>query len=172
MKLNTNKGFTLLEVVISVTLFSFLLLVIVSFVFWMRSSNTKATVDAQVLQNARRIMDVISYEIRSAKSVYTPTTSGTQLSLETTKHLPSGEVTTYVDFFICGQSLCLKQESQSPIALTANDVIVSAVSFSQIATGTYPSVKVSLTVTAANQTTDLSTNASITLNSTVALRSY
>ena len=54
-------------------------------------------------------MDIMVREIKEAKSVYTPTTNSSQLSLETINYLPVDEENTYIDFFLCGSSLCLKK---------------------------------------------------------------
>ena len=168
---NKNKGFSLLEILISVAIFSMILLAIVSFFLSMNTSNLKTEADREVSENARRALEEITYEIRSAKSIYTPTTTTNQLSLETSRYLSTGENTTFIDFFLCGSAICFKREFQDPIALTSDSIEVTNLEFSQISTGVNPSVQVSLTVNSLNSNNDAKSS-SITLKSTASLRSY
>lgn len=166
---NKDGGFTLLEIVVSLTIFSLILLAVVSFLFSMNDSNARANAGREVLENAKNALDEITYEIRSAKSVYTPTTSAIQLSLETSKYVKNWEENTYIDFFLCGTAVCLKKEFQDPIALTSGSVEVINLAFTQVLTGTSPSVKVSLTLKYLSPGNNY---APITLTSSASLRSY
>lgn len=167
MKNLRNKnciGFTLVEILIYTFLFSIILLIIASFVLSLSYSSTKSKADSQVLENARSAMEAIIYEIKSAKSIYTSTTSSSQLSLETTNYLPDDESSTFIDFFLCDLRLCFKKESQNPIYLTSDGVEVSQLEFTQILINGMPSVKINLTVNYSDS--------SINLTSTASLRSY
>lgn len=167
-----QKGFSLLEVVVSIAIFSFILLATISFIFWMQASSAKTKAQGQTQENAKRALDVIAYELRGAQSIYTPTTTQSQLSLETPRYAQGGQPSAFIDFFLCGQSLCLKKESQEPVAITSESVAVTALAFTNIANGTSSSVQISITVSnknPANQPADAST---VTLTSTVALRGY
>src|SRR3989338_25315 len=168
--LNHKNGFTIIEVVVSVTIFSLISLAIMSFFISMNSSNLKTKADREAGENARSVLDQIVYEVKGAKSIYTPTTSSNQLSLETIKYLPDGENNTFIDFFICGSAICLKKESQNPVALTSNSTQVTGLTFTQIANVAFVSVKIDLTVTYPNS--DPNAAASINLTSTASLRSY
>jgi len=163
-----DKGFTLVEILVSLAIFSIILLTLVSSFLAMSNSILKTKADMEVSENARRVLNEITYEIRSAKSVYTPTTTTNQLSLETSRYLPSGEDSTFIDFFLCGTAVCLKKESQDSIALTSNSVQVTSLTFSQVSTGGNPSVQVNLTV----NYQDSNNPSSITLTSTASLRGY
>lgn len=163
-----NKGFSLVEILVSVVIFSMILLAIISFLFSMSSSNSKTKYDRDAMENARNVLDAISYQVRSAKSIYTPTTTATQLSLETLKNLPDGEDVTFVDFFLCGTAVCYKNELRETVALTSSSVQVTNLLFSQIINGSSQSVKIDLTVRSGS-TNDSS---SVSLTSTSSLRSY
>ncbi|MEK7124348.1 MAG: type II secretion system protein [Patescibacteria group bacterium] len=170
---DTNKnGFSLIEVLVSVSIISFILLVLTSFVLEINTFNSKTTGKREVAQNAGKVLDLITYEIKGAKSIYSPTTTQSQLSLETYKYLPAGEEITFTDFFICGTNICQKKESKSPIPLMSNAVKVGSLQFSEVLTGSYRSVKINLTVDYVNPSSNPNNNASISLNSTVSLRSY
>lgn len=167
-----EHGFSILEVLVSVAIFALIILVISSFVFWMRHSNTKTKADADTLETARTLLDTMAYEIKGATSVYVPTTTASQLSLKTTRYLPAGETETYIDFFLCGTGLCIKKEGQAPVALNPDSVQISSLSFARAVNGATTSVKISLTVAYKNPNNELSSSSSVTLQSTVALRSY
>ena len=121
-KRDKEMGFSVIETLVSVAVFSIIMLAIMSFVFWANYSNSKAKAEGETLENAKRALEVITYEIRGAKSVYTPTTTANQLSLETLKYLPAGEDKTFIDFFLCGSAVCMKKESQNPVALTSRHI--------------------------------------------------
>lgn len=165
-----KKGFTLMEVLVYLTTLSIIITAVFSFVLWAVRSNTKARAMREVTDNARRTMEILTHEIKEAKSVYVPTTTSSQLSLETTKYLPAGEKTTYIDFYLCGNQLCLKKESQNPIALTSERVRVSNLVFERIVTGETPSVEVNLEIDHLGDKPEYT--ASLNLKSTVSLRSY
>jgi len=167
---SVEKGFTLLEIVIYITILTLVLLSVSSFIFYLNLANNQATGDREVSENARRVLEEISYEINGATSIYTPTTSANQLSLETSKYLPAGETTTYIDFFICGSRICLKKESQNPIFLTSDTVQVSNMTFTQVATNGFTSIKVNLTMNYKNKINNV--QPSINITSTVSLRNY
>ncbi len=170
--MNKIKGFTIIEVLIAVSILGMMLLLLMAFIFGLNFSNYKTKSDREVLENARRALDQITYEIKNAQSIYTPTTTQNQLSLQTTHYLPTGETTTFVDFFLCGAALCLKKESGAPIILTSDSVQISNLTFTQIKNTNFPSVRVSMTVDYRNPDAGSGHFASITLSSTASVRSY
>ena len=167
-----QKSFTLVEILVYIGVFCLIIVIIVSFVLWLVRSNTKVKVAREVLDNAQRVMEIMTYEIMGAKSIYTPTTNSNQLSLETTKYLPEGEETTYIDFYLCDARLCLKKESQNPIFLTSENVEVNNLVFTRILSGEAPSVRINLTVNYKNPADRQEYQASINLVSSASLRSY
>lgn len=170
-----KKGFTLIEILVYIAVLSIIILSVSSFFLWAVRSNVKTKIMRETLDNARRAMEIITYEIKEAESVYVPTSvSGShpgQLSLETAKYLPSGETTTYIDFYLCGDRLCLKKESQNPVALTSDRVKISNLIFSQIATTT-SCVQIDLRVDFKTSAEQPEYQGSINLSSVASLRSY
>lgn len=170
-------GFTLTEVLVYISVLVIIAFSATSFFLWISKSNHKTKAAREVLNNTRRAVEIITYEIREAKSIYTPNstfsvTSG-QLSLETTKYLPEGESTSYIDFYLCEQRLCLKKENQDPIALTSDRVEIEALEFSQIATtSTAPSIQIGLKVNYKTLSTRPEYQFSINTTSTASLRAY
>lgn len=168
LKHKRTAGFTLIEVLIYTCLFSLILLIISSFIFWLSYSNNKSKADREVLENIRNAMSLMTHEIKSAESIYTPTTTLNQLSLKTSNYLPEDESSTFIDFFLCDSRICLKKESQDPIFLTSDTIEVSQLEFTKIFINEMPSVKINLT---ANYK-DLTNPGQSSLTSTASLRSY
>jgi len=173
---NSLTGFTLIEVLIYIAVLVIIITAVSAFFLWGIRSNTKAKVMRETLDNSRRAIETITREIKEAVSIYTETSTFNshpgQLSLETTKYLPEGESTTYVDFYLCGTQLCLKKESQDPIALTSDKVEVNNLVFSRIITNEIPSVQISLNINYKNFTGRPEYQASVNLISTTSLRRY
>lgn len=171
-----QKSFTLIEILVYIGVLSIIILAIVSFVLWSLRSNTKVKVMREVLDNARRAMEIMTYEIKEAKSIYTPTgifdSHPGQLSLETSKYLPGGERTSYIDFYLCNNRLCFKKESQDPIVLTTDNVEVSNLVFTKITTGNTPSIQIDLKIDYENPANRPEYRASVNLKSTTSLRIY
>jgi len=171
--MNNQKSFTLIEILVYIAVLAIITVAISSFFLWFIHSNTKARAIRETLDNTRRAVEIMTYEIKEAKSIYTPTTTSTQLSLETTKYLPEEEKTTYIDFYLCGTRLCLKKESQTPVALTSDRVVVNNLEFLEITTtSTAPSIQINLKIDYKNPTGRPEYQASVNLTSTAALRSY
>jgi Tfp pilus assembly protein PilV len=174
--LNFRRGFTLIEIMVYAAVLVVLVLVIFSFLAWAIKSNAKTKAMRETLGNARRAMEIISYEIKGAESIYTPTSifdsNPGQLSLKTTRYLPDGEEASYIDFYLCDDRLCLKKESENQIALTSEMVKVSDLVFSRIISGENSSVQIDLKVDYNNSTNKPEYQSSINIESVVSLRSY
>ncbi len=169
--INKDNGFTFIELLIYIAIFSIIIGVTVSFIFWLVQSNVKAKVMRETMDNAERIMRTVTKEIKEAKSIYSPTFSATQLSLETTRYLPDGESISYIDFYLCELSrFCFKKESQDPSYLTSDNVEIN-LTFTLIEDPS-SSVKIDITVEYKGPADKPEYQSSISLTSTVSLRSH
>lgn len=166
-----RRGFTLLEILIYISVLAMVFLAVSSFLAWSTKLSAKATAIREATDNTRRAMEIITYEIRGAKSVYTSTSNSAQLSLETTRYLPVGETSSFVDFYICGTAICLKKESQDPVAITSDSVEVNSLIFTQISTTT-PSVQIQLKLDYKTSAVRPEYQASVEATSTASLRNY
>ena len=168
-----RRGFTLTEVLIYIAVLAIIMAAVSSFLLWQISSNAKSRAIRETQNNAEQALSIMAREIKEAKSVYTPTSvfdvNPGQLSLETTKYLPSGETVSYLDFFICERRLCLKKESQDPVAITSATVKISNLVFSQIAT---TSIQINLKIDYLATSTRPEYQASFSATSTASLRTY
>lgn len=167
-----KKGFTLIESLVYIGILIIIVGIVFSFLIWCVNLASKIKVAREVSDNARRAMEIMVYEIKGARAVYTPTSSSTQLSLETLHYLPVGENTTYIDFYLCGTQLCLKKESQNPITITSDAVEVTNLVFTRVVTDQISSVQVELKIDYKNTSSRPEYQASVDLKSTASLRSY
>lgn len=166
-KISAKKmvGFTLVEILVYIAVLSIVILAISSFLLWSIQSNNKAKVMRETLDNARRAMEIMTYEIKGAKSI-SPTSTATYLSLEKKDG-------SYIDVYLDETTLYRKEESKDPIALTSNKVEVNNLEFTYIATATTtPSVQISLTVNYKNPANRPEYQAAVNLKSTTSLRTY
>ena len=141
-----ERGFTLMEILIYISVLAIIFLAVYSFLDWAVKLSAKAGAIREVTDNARRAMEIMAHEIKSASSVYEPTSRASQLSLQTLNYLPEGETSSYIDFYLCGQAsstICFKKESKNPIAITSDKVKVTGLKFIQISTTT-PSIQIYL----------------------------
>lgn len=171
-----QKGFTLPEAIVYVAVLAIVAGAISIFIIWGIKVNGKIKVENETMQSASQAMDILVYEIKEAKSIYTPTSALDQnfgqLSLETVHNLPVGEDTAYLDFYVCGHQICLKKEGQSPIAITSNKTIVTNLTFSRILASTTETVQINLSLKYDAPISRPEWQASTTLNTTATIKGY
>lgn len=171
--MNQKKGFTLIEILVYIVILVIIFSAVFSFLIWSYHYNTKTKVMREVLDNSRRVIEILAYEIREAESIYYPTTTSNQLSLETKHYLPEGENVSYIDFYLCGDRLCLKKESQNPIPLTTDKVEIKDLEFRQIAsTSDIPAIQVNFKIDYKNPNNRPELTASIETTTSFSLRAY
>ena len=138
-----NKGFTMVEMLIYIVTLVLVVGTAATILLWMVRANNQVHAKNEVVENVEHALAVMTNQIREAQSVYTPTmTTPSQLSLQTRKNPPAGETSTYVDFFLCGTRLCVKRESQAPQALTSEKIEIQSIAFTQVKTGSIPSIRI------------------------------
>ncbi|MFH1308492.1 MAG: prepilin-type N-terminal cleavage/methylation domain-containing protein [Patescibacteria group bacterium] len=163
-------GFTLVEALVYISIFVIIIVFIIAFIFWLFQSYTKIKVTKEILDNAMRVMDTISYEIKGADNIYISTSNANQISLETKRYSSAEEETSYIDFYACEDKVCFKKESQNPFFLISDKLEVSNLSFTRVVTGGFESVKIDLTMNYKNPSGREEYESSITLSSNVSLR--
>jgi len=174
-KTKKNQGFSLIELLLYVAVISIIISAVVGFGSWAIQVGTKTKVNSEVVNNARLAMDTMVYEIKKAYSVYTPTSvfgvHPGQLSLEQL-NATTTESSSFIDFFICDQALCLKREGAAAIAITNSQVRVTNLIFKQLLnTAGAPSIQIMFSVSSLPSSRPEAT-ASLDLTTTANLRSY
>jgi len=162
------KGLTLIESLVYILIFSITIGVIGSFGVWMQNNFYRAQKIEKAIEETDAALQRISYEIREAKSVYWPTTSSSQISLETLHYVPEGEETGFLDIFLCENKVCLKEEENDPFVLTSSENIVKELKFTPVfVTSTISSFQIEITVQPQNINDFL-----FTATTTASLRSH
>ncbi len=169
MKIINNKGFTLIEALVYIFILAIASTVIIIGILKLVETYNITRFEREVLVNSRSGLDNILSELVFASSVYIPTSSGAQISLQTSLNPPSDEIRTYTDFYLDNNRLYLKKEGQEAQALTSEKVQVTDLNFTYLDSVSDPSsVKVSITVKYVSEKPRYQRE--ITLFSSVALR--
>jgi len=142
-----KNSFTLIEILVYILVLSIVSGALVTATLRLVEFYNITRFNREVLINAHSGLDNILSEIRYSSSVYTPTSSANQISLETNLNPPSGETKTYVDFYLDNGRLCIKREEQDPQPLTSEKVEVNNLSFNYLSSLADPSsIKIEMTV--------------------------
>ncbi|MBU1102323.1 prepilin-type N-terminal cleavage/methylation domain-containing protein [Patescibacteria group bacterium] len=176
MRLKRQKGFTLMEILIYLSIFTILLFIIIALTIWSSRTGSKTKLNYEIADNARRAMETMVFEIKKSQSVYWPTsvfdTDYGQLSLEQIATSTSQEMTTYIDFFKCGDFLCQKNEGRPPFAITNSQVKITKLNFSRMENSTSSSIQINLKVESIASSTRPEYAGALELTTTANLRSY
>ena len=166
-----KQGFTIIEFMAYIAVLAILGGMVSTLFLWTLKAHTKTQVLQETTLSAQLAMDRIMHEVREAESLYLPTTSATQVSLETKTSTPPGETLGYIDFFLCGEALCMKEEEKAPFALTPKTVEVTNLFFTAISIDTdFPSLRVFMEVRHKNPNNRPELEVIVPLTSTVSLR--
>mgnify|MGYP001614059956 CR=1 FL=1 len=168
-----NRGFTLIEIIIYVSFLGFLMVWIIGAMIRSSTIYQAARAEREVVSNARLALERIQKTLAEADDIYTPTSRfnsvNGQLSVLISSSILAGHTGSYLDFWLNGGRLWLKEEGQNPQPVTSPSVKVSSFFLENIAQGlNKDAVKITLRV---EYYTSLGAPvASTTLYSTTALR--
>lgn len=122
---------------------------VIALLVWLVRASGQVHVRNEVVAGVEHALSLIASEIREAQGLYTPyeyasppASPWSQLSLETRKNAPTGETSTYVDFFLCGTRICVKREFAAPEALTPETIEIQSLQFTQVKTNAISSVHI------------------------------
>ena len=128
-----ERGFSLIEAIVYVGLLSIIVSVSIYFIINIFSTFNKLFAQKEVLTNTQYSLDTITEEIKFAKNIYAPTSvfnqDNGQLSIETIQTPPTGESTTFTDFYLDNGRIYEKKEGQTAIPLTSNQVKINKLNF-------------------------------------------
>ncbi len=148
-----SKGFTIIELVVYLGLFILVATFITLFSLVFLREQRDLIISGNLTSAVIESLNLISYEIRNAEEVYSPTSvfnqDNSQLSLKTKKNLPTGETYTYVDFYLSGNKLFIKRESEEAMVLNPADINISRFFVENIfSTSTIESLRINITAEA------------------------
>jgi Tfp pilus assembly protein FimT len=146
----SSKGFTLVEMLLYVSLCAVFLLALSNLLSFLLESRIRSQTVSEVNQQGFQIMTLITGTIRNGRSVQTPVMGATSssLSVTVTNSLNSPTV-----FDVSSGTLRITEGSNSPIPLTNGRVTVSSPVFQNVssASSTEKIVKISFTISSVNQ---------------------
>lgn len=147
-KRNNSAGFTLVEILLYVSIISVMLTVISIFMFSVLQSQAKFKTISEVDQQGIQIVQSITQSIRNANSITVPSQGATEQTL-TLGFLDSVKNPTV--FNSDGTNIQIKEGINSIFPLTNSKVIISGLSFSNVSkTNTPGIVKFQFTLTHIN----------------------
>jgi type II secretory pathway pseudopilin PulG len=163
------RGFTLIEVLIYITLVAGILITATSFAWNVINSRTKAFAVQEVEQNGRFIMEKIASMIREANVVSYPAAGGSDDNLQ----LEMDDSGTLVNTFrLDNEVIQLQEDVGSFIDLSSGNVLVTNLVFSNVSTpdNRTRNVKVNLTLEHINPENRQEWNYVDNFNTTIELR--
>lgn len=137
-------GFTLVEILLSITIFAMMVGSIAVFAHLMIVSETKQTVMNEVEQEGMFLMSLITQTIRNADTIITPSRGTTASSITLDMYTVPDDPTV---FDVVNGVVRIQKGSGEPVALTSSRVIVSHIEFYNVSPSAAPgAVRVELTL--------------------------
>jgi prepilin-type N-terminal cleavage/methylation domain-containing protein len=130
-----RQGFTLLEVLLYVSIFGILILSISGFFSLIINSRSKGQVIMEVQNQGGYLVNFITQKIRNAEGVNSPTigSNNTSLSLDVVDISDDPTI-----FNISGDVLYVAEGAGSPVNLTNSRVLISSVNFNNVSLANSP----------------------------------
>ena len=156
ISLKNHRGFSLIEIIVYVAIFSILVVVLASFLNSITSTRLHSQIVLEVNDQGSSAIKTIAQTLRNASSVNSPTMGSIASSLSVLTVSPATSPTVFSE---SGGVLYITEGSGSPVALTNNKVVVSNLTFSNFSRSSTPDIiKVSFTITS------ISVNSPYTVN--------
>lgn len=138
-----KKGFTLIEVLIYITIIGAVVSGFIIFALSINSSRSKTYVIQEVQANARTALDLISQKIRLAEDVINPTEGNSNNSL--ILDMPNSDPD--LTFSVTDGILGVAEGAGDPTPITSNKVNVSNLFFTNLAvSGERDNIRIEITV--------------------------
>ena len=147
----SQKGFTLVELILYVSICSILLLTISSFLSFLLGARVRSQAITEVNQQGFQVMSLITQTIRNGRSIQVPSmgTSSSTLSITT------GDVALNPTVFsLSSTTIEVKEASKNAMSLTNSRVRVTALTFQNVSSGssTEKIIRISYTLDYINPT--------------------
>jgi Tfp pilus assembly protein FimT len=122
-----KKGFTLIELIIYISLAVIILNISIYFIWQMMDSKSRIVAYGEIENNLNFVLDKVSLEAKKAKSLVTPSGSGKE-SQELLLMMPNGQsVRFYLD-----QGKVILERNTTKLAITSSRVKVSELTFQNL----------------------------------------
>ena len=127
---NKKRGYTLLEIIFYIAIFSVLTLVVIDAIIVMTKAFKETSIQTNFVQSST-IMERISREIRKATGINSINNNGNNLILDTKDDAGDNKT---VEFLLSGSDLQLKENDILIGNLNTPNIIITNLSFTQITT--------------------------------------
>lgn len=148
--LRSQKGFTLVELILYVSICSILLLTISSFLSFLLGARVRSQAITEVNQQGFQVMSLITQTIRNGRSIQVPSigTSSSTLSITTGNAVLNPTV-----FDLSSTTVRIKEGSKTVVPLINSRVRLSALTFQNVssASSTEKIIRISYTIDYLNQ---------------------
>ncbi len=145
IKIRSQKGFTLVELVLYVSICSILLLTMSTFLTFLLGARVRSQAITEVNQQGFQVMNQITQTIRNGRNIQIPSigVSSSTLSLTTGNALLNPTV-----FSLNGTTFIVKEGSKTAIPLTNSRIRVSTVTFQNVSSSssTEKIIRISYTI--------------------------
>jgi Tfp pilus assembly protein PilW len=161
-------GFTLVETIVYVAIFSLFIVGVVSFLSNMSGTRLHNQMILEINDQGAKAMKTITQVLRNGSNVNSPTIGNTAFNLSVVTGVPATSPTVFSE---SSGVLYMQEGSGSLVALTNNKVVVSNLLFSNFSRPDTPNIiKISFKLTSINATSSPSGQYSFTFNGSGALR--
>jgi len=162
-----KRAFTLIELLVYMAILSLVLISITSFFLNTVSSNIKESSYQGVQQNGRFAMAKITQETKKAIGINSPAPGSSSNSLSLVMSDSNLNPTV---FNLSGGKLRITQGSVAPVELTADQVVVSSLQFTNLSyTGTPGTIRVEMSIENQNPANKTEYRASLDLKTSTSL---
>lgn len=146
----SQKGFTLVELVLYVSICSILLLTISSFLPFLLDARIRSQSITEVNQQGFQVMSLITQTIRNGRSIQSP---GIGVSSSTLSITTGNAVLNPTIFDVSSTTVRIKEGSKSAVHLTNSRIRVSGLTFQNVSSGssTEKIIRISFTIDSINQ---------------------
>ena len=140
--MNTEKGFTLIEVLLYLAIVGIIIQGFITFILSITDINSKTYVTQEVQANTRMILGLISQKIRAADDILTPSEGNSTSTLILDMPNPDPDLT----FSITDGVLGMAEGAASSTPITSNKVNISNLTFTNLATaGEKDNIRIEIT---------------------------
>ena len=130
---HASRGFSVIETLIYVAILGAVVSTAIYFLANTFKTYSKIYAQKEVAVNIQYALDMLTEEIRFSKNIYSPTSAfdqdNGQISVETSQNPPTGETTTFIDFYLDNGRIYMKKEGQDTLPLTSNQVKINKLKF-------------------------------------------
>lgn len=153
VKLRYNSGFSLIEMVVYISILALMLMVVLQVVFSITRSQRVIISVRNIENSATASLERVEREARGADSIVTASsTLGTSPGVLVFSSRDENGNTRTVEFYVTGESLRLKENGVDTGALTSSSTRVTSLIFTRFASSTVEGIRTDITLESGTST--------------------